>query len=174
MRPYLVALLLDAYAEFDRAIAALPAPGRGGAIGRLNPGALTVAHVAAQQDRYFNVAARGIEDDPWLAEFSRRAAEGAFAPPFGEASEAWTRVSAGVRPYLEGLTDAGLESEVRQLEVWPWPPRVGELVARSIGHIFAHAGELAALGSLVGSPDLGLPGRLPNVTARALGGGSRS
>ena len=42
----------------------------------------------------------------------------------------------------------------------------GDLLARSVAHLFAHAGELSAIASLVGAPDLGLPGRLTHLTTQ--------
>ena len=67
----LAALLLDAYAAVLVTARKLPAPGQGGAIGRLSPGGWVIGHLADQQDRTWNVGAQGLDADPWLAEASR-------------------------------------------------------------------------------------------------------
>ncbi len=43
---------------------------------------------------------------------------------------------------------------------------IAELLARQTGHLYALAGELAAIGSLVGASDPGLPGRLAYSTGQ--------
>src|SRR5439155_15224224 len=46
---------------------ALPRPGRSHTVARLNAGALTIAHLAAGNDLYWNVETQGLPSDPWLA-----------------------------------------------------------------------------------------------------------
>ena len=161
VRPLAAGLLLDALSEFARVIDALPAPGRGGAIGRLNPGAVTLLHITRGADNLRRFAVGG-ERDPWLTD---QLASDAGPPRFDEAFAAYHRARAPLASFLEQAT-------AEELAAAPVPepidglPRhlVGEtleyLVARTAAHVLVHAGELSALASLVGAPDLGLPGAM--------------
>jgi hypothetical protein len=155
--PALVRLLLDAYDAADRVIAALPAPGRGGAIGRLNSGGWIVAHLADQQDRLWNVAVQSQPRDQWLAAHAEALRPGAepSAPPFEEAAAAWARIVERARPCLLQLDEPGLAASVPGRE-----RTVEEMLALSAAHLYVHAGELSAIASLVGAPEIVLPGVL--------------
>ena len=161
-RPHaLVRLLWDAYDEVERVAEAMPPPGRGGAIGRLNSGGWIVAHLASQQDRYWNVAAQGLEPDAWLTEQQVGTGEEPSTPVFGEALEAFQRVRARAIPYQRSLRGEDLASTIGRRR----PSTVEALLARSAAHLLVHTGEMAAIASLVGAGDLGLPGRLTHSTA---------
>ena len=158
--PLAVYLLLDAFAEFARAADSVPAPGRGGALGRLSAGSWIVAHVALHQDTSWNVRAQQLPDEEWLASWAEalRSDTPPAIPPFMEARQALDRVFEQATRYLEGLTEEALAA--------PLPPRpgttedswtVGGEIAHSIAHVFVHAGELATIASLVGAPDLDMP-----------------
>lgn len=158
-----VRLLLDAREEFLRVAEAVPNPGRGGAIGRLNPGSFIVAHIASQDDRVWNVAAQGFDADAWLVEANAGHGAPRSAPDYAQALAALRRTFARSTPFLERLTHEDLERAVASASGSTPPGRtIAAQLARSIGHTWAHAGELSALASLVGAPDLGLPGRLPH------------
>ena len=156
--PLIVRLLLDARSEFRRVAEAVPNPGRGGALGRLNPGSFIVAHVASRADRVWNVAAQDLDGDAWLA--AAEAASGAprSTPDYTEALAALDRAFERSDRYIEALT---VEAFSRPLVAGRRGQTVGDQLARCTGHIWAHAGELATIASLVGAPDLGLPGALP-------------
>lgn len=153
--PSSVRLLLDGYEQFDRAVAALPTPGRGGAIGRLNAGSWIVAHVALQQDEYWNVGRGGRAPDAWLAAADVGHGAGPSNPPWDEAVAAWRRTAAPAAATLATLRAADLD---------PAPgdgaADLSARIARATAHVFVHAAELATIGSLVGAPDLRLPGAL--------------
>lgn len=160
-RPLAANLLLDALSEFERVIEALPAPGRGGAIGRLNAGVTTLLHVAEHADRLRSVTTGG-DLDPWLVE---HLGSGTTRPAFNDALEAYRRVQAGLTTFLEsataeGLADVPIPEPIEGLPAHLAGTTAEYLVARTAAHVFAHAGELAALASLVGAPDLGLPGAM--------------
>jgi hypothetical protein len=155
----IVRLLLDARDEFRRVAEAVPNPGRGGAIGRLNPGSFIVAHIASQDDRVWNVGAQGLKGDPWMRDANAGHGAPRSTPDYAEALAALDRAFARSTTFLEGLDEAELE---RPLSSGVPGRTVGAQLARSIGHTWAHAGELSALASLVGAADLGLPGRLPH------------
>lgn len=163
--PRLVRLLWDAWDELDRVAAALPAPGRGRPIGRLNAGGWIVAHVAAQQDAYWCAGAQGLEADAWLADRAVGFGSEPSEPPFGEALAAFGRVRARATPWLRSLREADLDRRAILPAGAEAERSAGDLLARSAAHVFAHAGELSAIASLVGAPDLGVPGRLTHSTA---------
>jgi hypothetical protein len=155
----IVRLLLDAREEFRRVSEAVPNPGRGGAIGRLNAGSFIVAHIASQDDRVWNAGAQGLAGDAWLSDANAGHGAPRSTPDYVEALAALDRTFARSAPFLEALTETELDQPLSS----DVPGRtIGAQLARSIGHTWAHAGELSALASLVGAPDLGLPGRLPH------------
>ena len=163
-------LLLDAQDEFRAAIQHVPNPGRGGAIGSLNPSAWTIAHVAAFQDIWLNGYCQAGARDPWAQEWFAQAYSGPSsqtAPPFADAVEAFERITASTDPWLmEASWDRLLEVPLLPDTAPPWWQGVSKayLVARSIAHIYVHAGELSVLASLMAAGDLGLPGTLPRTT----------
>ncbi len=167
--PRLVRLLWDAWDELDRVAAALPAPGRARPIGRLNAGGWIVAHVAAQQHAYWCAGAQGLEADPWLAVHAVGFGDEPSAPAFGEALAAFGRVRASATPWLRSLREAELDRRTVRPAGADAGRSAGDLLVRSAAHVFAHAGELSAIASLVGAPDLGVPGRLTHSTS-PLGG----
>jgi uncharacterized damage-inducible protein DinB len=159
--PLLVKMQLDALDELARVAEAMPEGARDGLVPGLNAAGWTLAHVADQQDQYWNVAGQGIEADPWLAE--QRVAFGAPAsrPPFAEARAALARVDERCRRYLEAVRRPDFDQVLRSSRARSTEQTLGDLLARSVAHIFAHAGELATIASMSGAPDLGLPGALP-------------
>ena len=164
--PRLVRLLWDAFDELERVAEALPAPGRGRAIGRLNAGSWIVAHLAKQQDDYWNRGAQGLEADAWLLDQRVGFGDEPSVPDFAEALAAWGRVRARAVPWLRALRSEDLDAAAGGATFRGREQTAGDLLARSVGHCFAHTGELAAIASLVGAPDLGVPGRLRHSTGR--------
>ncbi len=168
-QPLVARVLLDAQDEFARAIEHVPDPGRGGPIGRLNSAAWIIAHAASTHDAWINRYGQGIDGDAWLADWSARQREQpagtAAHAPFGEAREAFARVAERATPYLESCDEAELSQTARAPEGSAWRGRTNEqFVARGVAHLFAHAGELTVVASLLARGDLGLPGRLARST----------
>lgn len=153
----LAALLLDGYEAVLLAAHQLPGPGQGGAIGRLNPGGWVIAHLAEQQDRTWNVGAQQLDGNAWLAERGSafRTGQEPSTPVFADALAAFELVILRSRPYLESLDAAAVETA---------PPgadeALGVRLARHAAHLFVHAGEIAAIATLVGQPNTPLPGPL--------------
>lgn len=159
-QPLAAGLLLDALTEFRRAVDALPAPGRGGAIGRLNAGSVTLLHVTRDAS-YLGMLAKHEDVDPWVTEQLTRVEP----PPFDDALAAFERASSRLASFLETATAEELMRVAVPEPVDGLPAHlVGAtleyLVARTAAHVFVHAGEMSALASLVGAPDLGLPGAM--------------
>lgn len=156
-------LLLDAQDTFRDAIH-VPNPGRGGAIGSLNPSAWTIAHAAAMQDSWLKGFCHAGPRDAWAEAWFAQAYSGpasATAPTFDEATTAFDRVTAATDRWLEQMTWPQLLIEVEVPETSPPHWRgvtAAYLVARSIAHLYVHAGELSVLAALMAAGDLGLPG----------------
>ena len=167
--PLATHLMLDALTEFARVVDALPAPGRGGAIGRLNPGVATLLHITLHVS-YLDQFATGAPADPWVVEH-----EAAGTPPsFDEALEAFRRVHRSGATTLERLTAEDLRGVPLPEPLDGLSPflvglTLEYMTARTAAHTFAHAGELAALASLVRTPDLGLPGAMAATLAATEG-----
>jgi hypothetical protein len=163
--PRLVRLLWDAYDEVERVASALPNPGRGRAIGRLNAGSWIVVHLAQQQEAYWCTGAQRLEPDGWLAEQRAGFGDEPSVPDFGEATQAFARVRASATPYLRSLRPEDLDAVAPRSGSRGADQTTGDLLVRSVAHLFVHTGELTAIASLVGAPDLGVPGRLTHSTA---------
>jgi len=152
--------MLDALTEFARVVGALPAPGRGGAIGRLNPGSTTLLHVTRDTTYLVNFAT-GAPPDQWVIE----QLETDQAPRFDDALDAFVRGRTMLTPFLEtaaaeDLARVAIPEPVEGLPTHLVGVPLEYLLARTAAHIFAHAGEMSALASLVGASDLGLPGEM--------------
>ncbi len=157
----LALLAIDALTEFERVVDAIPAPGRGGPIGRLNPGWWTVLHVTFQAD-FVQAFATGGERDPWVVEH----AGSEERLPFDDVQAALARTRERLVAFCSTATDEDLERVPVPEAVDGMPAVVvgaslQQMIARTTGHLFSHAGELSALASLMGAPDLGLPGEMP-------------
>lgn len=161
LQPAVVRLLLDARGEFVRVVDSLPVPAQAGAFDRLNSGGWIVAHIAAQDDQYWSVQAQQREPDPWLAEANVSYGDPESRPDFAEARAGLDRAFARSQPYIESLDGTQFETVLRASG--RGDQTVADLVVRQAAHLFALAGELAAIGSLAGASDPGLPGRLTRV-----------
>ena len=170
----LVHLLLDAREQFARVADAVPVPAQHGAFRRLNAGGWIVAHIAAQDDQYWNVGAQGLEPDPWLASLDVGYGSPPSAPHYGEATTALRRSNERSREYIESLRDAAqageLERVVRRSPAGFGDQTLRDLLVRQTAHDYALAGELSAIASLAGVPDLMLPGTLAHSDGSAEGG----
>lgn len=169
--PRLVRLLWDAFDELERVAEALPTPGQGRAIGRLNAGSWVVAHVAQQQEAYWCTGAQGLDPDAWLAGVEVGFGSEPSVPDYRESLAAFARIRAAAIPYLRSLRAEDLDMVMESAGGSRRGETVGDLLVRSVGHLFVHTGELATIASLVGAPDLGAPGRLTHSTAARPGSG---
>jgi hypothetical protein len=139
----LAAIARDARGEVERAALALPAPARGPTFApRLSPGANIVEHVALTQDRYWN-------------EHTLDRGEAPASCDFDAAVEDYRRACGRSEDHLAAL-GAG-EAAPSRFDAFG--------LGWTAAHLYAHAGELATIGSLVGAPDLGLPGDLAHTMA---------
>ncbi|HJM76464.1 MAG TPA: DinB family protein [Dehalococcoidia bacterium] len=165
LQPAVVRLLLDAREQFVRVADALPVPAQAGAFDRLNAGSWIVAHIAEQDDQYWSVHARQLDADPWLAGASVKFGDPESRPDYAEARAALDRSFERSQSYIEGLDGTQFDTVLRRSRI---PERgdqtAADLVVLQAAHLFALAGELAAIGSLAGADDPGLPGRLAHVT----------
>ncbi len=160
-------LFLDTQEEFLKAIDHVPNPGRGGAIGSLNPASWTIAHLASVQDAWINFFCAQDRTDPWLDEwFARVQQQGqtdATTPSFEDARSAFERVAANASRRVERWSWDEMEQRANLPAAAPadWRGNTRTyLVARSIAHAYIHAGELSVLAALMAAGDLGLPGDL--------------
>lgn len=162
--PLAARLLLDAKFEFRRTLENVPPPGRGGPIGRLSSAAWTVGHTTAALDAWVNDycagGGRGARDE-WCVEFDVGPHNAPVA--FADAEAAFARVTERTTRYLEGLDHAALAGRVvTRPGSFLEGLRVAHVLYRGVAHLFAHAGELSVVSSLLRRADLGLPGPLPD------------
>ncbi|MFN8638087.1 MAG: DinB family protein [Dehalococcoidia bacterium] len=156
--PLLVRFVLDAREAFATVAASVPVPAQRGAFDRVNAGGWIVAHIAEQEDQYWSVHAQGLEADPWLASARVRFGDPASAPAYGEALDALRAATERGTPYLEGLTAEHLGDVLRTSRMpGRGAQRAQDLLVLQAPHLYALAGELAAIGSLAGGEDPELP-----------------
>lgn len=156
-RPLVVRFVLDARDAFSRVAATVPVPAQAGAFERLNSGGWIVAHVAAQEDEYWGVRAQHREPDPWLTTARVRFGDPASRPDYFEACAALARAVERGTVYLEGVRADDLGRVMRVSRTRGGEQRVQDLLVLQGTHLYALAGELAAIASLAGAPDPGLP-----------------
>ncbi len=165
--PRMVLLLLDGRHEFRRTARTTPRPTWGPLFERLNPAGWPVAHIAEQDDKYWSVHARDLEPDEWLASQEVAFGDHRSAPDFERALAALEATFERTRPFVESLDGSRFDEVVRRSRITERGDQtIAELIARQTGHLYALAGELAAIGSLAGAPDPGLPGRLAYSTGQ--------
>lgn len=156
--PLLARFVLDAREAFLHVAEHVPVPAQRGAFDRLNAGGWIVAHIAEQEDQYWSVHAQHLEADPWLAEAHVRYGDPASQPPYAEALSALRAAFDRGTPYLEGLTPGQLDEVVRRSRIPErGDQRVQDLLLLQGTHLYALAGELAAISSLAGAEDPDLP-----------------
>jgi hypothetical protein len=162
--PLIVRLLLDGQDAFTQLVERVPDASRTPAQG-LNDPAWVIAHASFFHDCWLNGDARGLARehwDPWLvawADTQRAARPEVITPRFDDARDAWHRIVPRATAFLSGLGEEDLDV-VPPYEAGAWPDgtNVGYLVARAVGHLFAHASELNVIATSSGLPDAGLPG----------------
>lgn len=169
LQPAVVRLLLDARGEFVRVADSLPVPAQAGAFDRLNAGSWIVAHIAAQDDQYWSVHAQQLQPDAWLAEANVQYGDPGSRPDYAQARAALDRAFERSQPYIEGIDGTQFATVLRSAE--RGDQTVADFVVRQAAHLFALAGELAAIGSLAGASDPGLPGRLRHAALGNASGG---
>lgn len=171
-QPLLLArLVLDAQDELLRAVEHIPAPGRGGRLGRLNTPGWALAHAAATHDGWITrLCAEGSGQNAWLLDWHDRQTgagwEHPIDTPLDATINAYREVLTRTRPYLETLDPDALVREV-DLTGREWVgarANVGYFLARAVAHLFVHCGELSVNASLVRAGDLGLPGALARTS----------
>ena len=175
--PLVARMVIDAQSEFARAIAHIPSAGRGPRLGRLNTAAWTIAHTASIHDLWLNAFCRRRDRDPWLQAWGKEQQAlpdgDAIVTSFTESLAAYERIASELAAYLEALSDADLAPVIELFAGSEWEGQtVGYLIARASAHLFAHAGEMSVIASLVLTEDrdLGLPGRM----AHSLGAGGEA
>lgn len=156
--PLIARFVLDAREAFLLVAEGVPVPAQRGAFDRLNSGGWIVAHIAEQEDQYWSVHAQHLEADPWLAEAHVRGGDAASQPPYAEALNALRAAFDRGTPYLEGLTGDRLGEVLRRSRILErGEQRVQDLLLLQSTHLYALAGELAAISSLAGGEDPDLP-----------------
>ncbi len=155
--PLPIRLLLDAEEAILGAAEAISAPGRNGHIGPLSAPGGVMAHVAWTHDLWSGqfigglpIAARQTQPDD---------------TPYREGIDAFRATTERVRPSLLAL-DAGVFRDAAHLDGTPFANQdftKGYMARRGVAHLYVHAGDLTVAGSLVGMPDLSLPGPLAPV-----------
>ena len=108
----------------------------------------------------------GLDRDPWLEAQRVNFGDAPSDPDLAEAIEAFRRVRSRAIPWLRRLDASRLDGFARRSPSLRRDQSVSDLLSRSVAHLFAHAGELSAIASLAGAPDLGVPGRMTHSTRR--------
>lgn len=160
----LTRLFLDAQDAFLAAVDHVPAPGRGGPIGALNSPGWIVAHLAGTNDAWINVFCAGSEREEWSDGWFRRMyaePDQVHRPPLDEGLDAFGRIAEHAASWLTATSWEDLQAPADLSSTGrTWEVSRAYLVARAVGHMYVHAGELSVIASLMAAGDLGLPGDL--------------
>ncbi len=111
-----------------------------------------VAHLADQENRYWNLRARGIEIHPELNELAGFK-KPASAPPLEDMWKAWKDVTKTADAFLETLTPDRMQTKFI-LEGKPVRENIGTMLLRNMHHYWFHCGEAYAIRQLLGHRDL--------------------
>ncbi|CAA9574813.1 MAG: hypothetical protein AVDCRST_MAG18-2419 [uncultured Thermomicrobiales bacterium] len=112
----------------------------------------TIAHLAAQEQRYWLHRAQGKTILPQLDALAGYGSP-ASTPPLDEARALWHTIVAAVDPYLDTLTTASLQDHLI-IEGRPHDESIGTTLRRVTYHYWYHLGEVAAIRQLLGHTDL--------------------
>ncbi len=156
----LVALLFDTWEDADRAFAGLD---EADALTRHDGGsapAWTLSHMTAGVDFLINARVRQGSVHPTLGRQFAQFGTTGEADDWPGIQAAVREVRAGLRAYLEPLTDADLE-RLRFPATGPWPETsLRYILCRAITHHYFHIGEVASKRSRLGHRAGDFPGPL--------------
>lgn len=159
--PLLARFALDAQASFASAAAAVPPSMQNEAPHGLNSAAWLVVHAASTHQLWIASYVGGKDVDRWFDPFRD---DPPHVADYSAAMSALDRVLEESRAVLSLLTDAdipraGAMREESRFAGWT----VGQLIARTVAHLYVHAADLNTLAMLGGAEDGGLPGWMPNT-----------
>ncbi len=153
--PLVSRLALDAQEAFVAAVDLVPPQFREQAPVGLNPASWVITHAAGAHQVWIGAYVGDQARDPW---FDSIRLDQPSLPRFADAREALRRVTAQTTAVLTTLTESDLSrlgsmADTSFLVGWT----VGQLLARSVAHLYVHAADLNVLVVLGGGDDLGLP-----------------
>lgn len=111
-----------------------------------------IAHLADQENRYWNQRARGLSIHPELNELAGFK-KPASTPPLMDMWKAWREVTMTADEFLDTLTPDIMETRF----IWEGRPvkeKVGTMLLRNIYHYWFHTGEAYAIRQMLGHSDL--------------------
>lgn len=111
-----------------------------------------VAHLAAQEQRYWFTAAQGKTPIPELNELAGFG-KPATTPPLDEMWQAWQTITEESKPFLESLTSQKLTTHF-VVNDKPVPESIGSMLRRATYHYWYHNGESQAIRQLLGHTEL--------------------
>ena len=112
----------------------------------------TIAHLAAQEQRYWLYRAQGRVILPGLDALAGYGSA-PNTPPLAEAWAHWQTIVAAVDPYLDSLITASLP-EHPLVEGQLHDESIGTMIRRVTYHYWYHLGEVSAIRQLLGHTDL--------------------
>lgn len=159
--PLLARFALDAQESFMAAAGGVPPVFRDEAPPGLMAGAWLVTHAAASHQLWIGSYIGGRPRDPWYDAF-RDDLE--HFSGFADSVASLGRVIQESTEVLVALSESSLTAPGRALPTSRFSGwTVGQLIARAIAHMYAHAADLNTLAVIAGAEDIGLPGFMPNV-----------
>jgi uncharacterized damage-inducible protein DinB len=135
--------------EFRRALSGVDADEARTRIGRLNPLAWSVGHLAWQEQRYFLSFGQGSTPFPDI-EVAFRSGAPATSPPLDEMWQAWSAIIEAADPWLDTLTSEQLQRPYLEPDGRPGGRTVGNLLQRVVYHYWYHIGENMAVRKMLG------------------------
>ncbi len=121
-------------------------------VGPMNCISWTVGHLAWHEQRYWLQRAQGVVLFPQLNELFAYGAP-MNTPSLKEMQGIWHTVTQAADPYLDSLTSATLQTELR-LDGQPIGQSVGSGLRRMTYHYWYHIGEIQAIRQMLGHANL--------------------
>jgi len=150
-------LTIDAVNDFQRTVNAVPAPGLGGAIGRLNSVRATIVHVIHQLNSVVSIISE-IEQPAHFDEEIENI-------DFHKLTSVLNFHSEKTIILCKNLTSIELRQPVQTSELAIIPSQYHgtsceQLLAWTTAHLFTHTGEISTIAFLMGAQNITLPGKM--------------
>jgi len=150
-------LTIDAVKDFQLTVNSVPAPGLGGAIGRLNSVRSTIIHVIHQLDSVISIISETEQLSHLGAEIE--------TIDFHKLTVLLNFHSEKIITLCKNITNTKLTQPIEVPHTSIIPPQYGgasceQLLAWTIAHLFIHTGEISTIAFLMGAQEITLPGKM--------------
>ena len=150
-------LTIDAVKNFQLAVNSVPAPGLGGAIGRLNSVRSTILHIIDQLDCVISITSETEQSFHLDTEME--------TIDFHKLTSLLNFHSEKIITLCKNITNVKLTQPIQTFTPSIIPSQYNgasceQLLSWTIAHLFIHTGEISTIAFLMGAQDITLPGKM--------------